>query len=179
MEHLFDQLLTIRHAIAINAGYKNYRDYAHVAKARFSYTVEDIIKFHTVVENEVVPVLKLMNQQMMSEHDLKEFKPWDSKVEKKQKYAPYIDQNDFLFKCEKTLQEIKYEYGLHFNKMVNSGLLDIFNRRKKSPGSYNIPAFEMGASYIFANFIEKSGAYQDVAILHHEFGHALHNYFVT
>lgn len=179
LQNLFEKLLKIRQSIAINAGYKNFRDYAHIAKGRFSYSIEDVIQFHHVVEKEVVPVLQSLNQKIAKSQNLKEFKPWDAKIENNISLSPYKNKNDLMEKCAMTMNAIKPEYGVYFRKMVNSDLLDVFNRKKKSPGAYNIPLFEMGASFIFANFIEEKATHQDIAILHHEFGHALHNYFVN
>ncbi|MEO0340543.1 MAG: M3 family metallopeptidase, partial [Bacteroidota bacterium] len=46
LEDLFDSLLKKRHQIALNAGFKNYRDYAFRSLERFDYTPEDCYAFH-------------------------------------------------------------------------------------------------------------------------------------
>ena len=45
-EELFDSLLGLRHQIAVNAGFKNYRDYKLAAMCRFDYDVRDCEAFH-------------------------------------------------------------------------------------------------------------------------------------
>src|SRR5690606_28549992 len=56
LDELFDQLLKIRHQVALNAGFTNFRDYMFRALGRFDYTVKDCIDFHNAIEQEVVPV---------------------------------------------------------------------------------------------------------------------------
>ena len=45
IEDLYDQMLAIRHQIALNAGFANYRDYVFVAKHRFDYTLRIVRTF--------------------------------------------------------------------------------------------------------------------------------------
>src|SRR4030095_15297926 len=45
-ENFFDQLRKLREQIAVNAGFKNYLEYAFRARGRFDYTPEDCRKFH-------------------------------------------------------------------------------------------------------------------------------------
>lgn len=177
LQNLFDQLIKIRHLIALNAGYRNYRDFAHEAKARFSYTIKDVLNFHRVIEKEVVPFLRELNEEALKAHDFDERKPWDSKIDYQSGTISYKNENELINKCVATMYDIKPEYGQHLKKMANSGLLDLFNRPKKGPGAFNIPLFEIGSSYIFTNFVKDSVKFQNISILHHEFGHALHNYF--
>ena len=40
---VFDEMLRLRQRIARNAGFSNYRDYAHQQKARFDYTPDDCL----------------------------------------------------------------------------------------------------------------------------------------
>lgn len=178
-EKLFSELIQIRQNIASNANFKNYRDYAHAAKGRFSYSIEDVLRFHDVVSSHVGPLLRELNLKLAKSHHLNVLQPWDIKIDETSVMSPYANGEDLFQKCALTLNEIKSEYGNFFRKLDHSKLLDVFHRRKKTPGSYNIPLFEQGASFIFSNFVEKKGTFQDITILHHEFGHALHNHFTT
>ncbi|RZJ75095.1 MAG: M3 family oligoendopeptidase, partial [Flavobacterium sp.] len=55
---LFDELIALRHKVAQNAGFENYRDYMFQALGRFDYTPKDCYDFATAIETEVVPVLR-------------------------------------------------------------------------------------------------------------------------
>ena len=46
MNELYSSLIAKRHQVALNAGYKNYRDYKFVELGRFDYTKEDCFQFH-------------------------------------------------------------------------------------------------------------------------------------
>ncbi|MGZ4042186.1 MAG: M3 family oligoendopeptidase, partial [Bacteroidia bacterium] len=63
LNDLFNKLIGLRHKVAINTGFPNYRDYKHRALGRFDYTVQDCLNFHESVKQHVVPLIK--------EHDLK------------------------------------------------------------------------------------------------------------
>ena len=55
---LFDSLVKLRHTVASNSGFANYRDYMHSALGRFDYSVNDCFSFHEAIENVVVPLCK-------------------------------------------------------------------------------------------------------------------------
>lgn len=174
---LFTELINLRHTIAKNAGFENYRNYAHVAKGRFCYSIEDLFNIHKTIEQEVVPLLGLINCQLATDLKVPQLQPWDMKVENHLPLKPYNNENDLYLKCIDTLNDIRKGYEFYFQELIKSGFIDLFSRPKKSHGSYNIPVFEQGASIIFANFVPNLPSHEDVAILHHEFGHALHNHF--
>src|SRR5215472_4104322 len=45
-DDIFDRLVAVRHQIAVNAGFENYRDYAFKKLGRFDYTPGDCESFH-------------------------------------------------------------------------------------------------------------------------------------
>src|SRR5688572_16922926 len=49
-EEIFEKLVKLRETIAVNAGFKNYLEYAFRAKRRFDYTPDDCRRFHTAIE---------------------------------------------------------------------------------------------------------------------------------
>ena len=49
-----DELVQLRHQIAINAGFENYRDYMFVEKNR-EYSIQDCYDFHENVEKHIIP----------------------------------------------------------------------------------------------------------------------------
>ena len=50
LDDLFDELLAIRHEIALNAGFDNYRDYKFQSLGRFDYTAQDCFDFHESIK---------------------------------------------------------------------------------------------------------------------------------
>ena len=57
LDELFSKLIKIRHQVAKNAGFENFRDYMFKAYGRFDYTPNDCFNFHEAIESEVVPIL--------------------------------------------------------------------------------------------------------------------------
>jgi oligoendopeptidase F len=62
LESLFDTMVKLRHQMAINAGFDNYRDYMFVALGRFDYTKEDCFAFHQSIKKYIVPIVKHFNE---------------------------------------------------------------------------------------------------------------------
>ncbi len=63
LDELFGELIRLRHQVAVNAGFANYRDYMFKAMGRFDYTPQDCFDFHEAVATEVVPLLNELARQ--------------------------------------------------------------------------------------------------------------------
>lgn len=171
---LFDMMKKLRIKQAKNAGFDNYRDYMHQSKGRFSYTPDDIMKFHTAVEKEVIPFLKEQTQRRKKILELDSVRPWDTSVDLDgKKLKPFKTINEFIDKAIEILDKVKSEFGENLAKMRNSDLLDLENRKGKAPGGYNYPLQETGAPFIFMNAV---GVHRNVVTLLHESGHAMHTF---
>ena len=171
---LFDEMKELRIQIAKNTGFDNYRDFMHQAKGRFSYTPEDIMKFHDAVEKEVMPFLREETEKRRKILDLDSVRPWDTAVDLDGKVLkPFDTIDEFVNKGIKILHTIKPEFGIRLNLMKNSEYLDLDNRKGKAPGGYNYPLSETGAPFIFMNAV---GMHQNVVTLLHEAGHAMHTF---
>ena len=53
-----DGLAKRRNQMSANAGFLNYRDFAHRRRGRFDYSPDDCLAFHDAIEQEMVPLLK-------------------------------------------------------------------------------------------------------------------------
>ncbi|MCA9295205.1 MAG: hypothetical protein KC983_01785, partial [Phycisphaerales bacterium] len=62
LDDIFDEMIQVRHQIARNAGFENYRDYIFKAKHRFDYTPADCEAFHRAAETVCVPVMREANR---------------------------------------------------------------------------------------------------------------------
>ncbi len=171
---LFDQMKELRIQQAKNAGFDNYRDFMHQAKGRFSYTPDDIIKFHKAVEEEVMPFLREQTEERRKTLGIESVRPWDTSVDLDGKVLkPFQTIDEFVDKGIRILDKIKPEFGKRLNMMKNSEFLDLENRKGKAPGGYNYPLAETGAPFIFMNAV---GLHQNVVTLLHESGHAMHTF---
>lgn len=172
LSDVYDELKHIRNKESENANFKNYRDYKHLALGRFSYSVEDVLRFHTAVKNVVVPFLKERNEIRKQKLKLDTLRPWDTQVEFDNKVLkPFNTIEEFINKSIKVLSSVDEEFGENLLRMKVSNFLDLENRKGKAPGGYNMPLPEHGSSFIFMNAV---GLNSDVRTLFHESGHSLH-----
>ncbi|MCD4795681.1 MAG: M3 family oligoendopeptidase [Candidatus Cloacimonetes bacterium] len=171
---LFDEMKELRIKQAKNTGFDNYRDYMHQVKGRFSYTPEDLMKFHNAVEKKVIPFLKELNEKRRKILKIDSVCPWDTSVDLDGKVLkPFKTIDDFIDKAIDILYTIKPEFGKRLNMMKNTDFLDLENRKGKAPGGYNYPLQETGAPFIFMNAV---GLHRNVVTLLHESGHAMHTF---
>ena len=174
LEDIFDQMVAKRHQIAVNAGFKNYRDYKFVSLGRFDYTVDDCKEFHNSIEKFVVPIQKKVMQRRkeMMGHDLK---PWDTAVDPLGREAlhPFNDGTDLLEKSIKVLDRLDPFFGDCLRTMEKNSLLDLDSRIGKAPGGYNYPLALTNMPFIFMN---ATSNLRDVETLLHEAGHAIHSF---
>jgi oligoendopeptidase F len=174
LNELFDQLLKLRVEMAHNKNFENYRDYMHKAKGRFSYTPEDLYKFHESVEKVVVPLLREINEKKRAKINLETLRPWDTEASEDGKILkPFESEKELLEKGISALSDVKEKFGSTLKYMAEKEFLDLENRKGKAPGGYNYPLSESGAAFIFMNAV---GVHRDVVTLMHEAGHALHSF---
>jgi oligoendopeptidase F len=172
MDKLFDELRIVREKRATNTGYANFRDFEHQCKGRFSYTPQDLMKFHDAVEQHVVPFVADLYEHRRQALGIDSVRPWDTIVDLDGKVLkPYHDIDELVNKAIGILSRVDAKYGRQLELMKLTGLLDLDNHKGKAPGGYNYPLEEMKASFIFMNAV---GLHDDMTTLMHESGHAMH-----
>ena len=95
---LFDELVKLRHQVALNAGFENYRDYMFQALGRFDYTPKDCYDFAEAIEKEIVPILKEQAEKRKEALALEDLRPWDLDVSTTGKPAlkPFQNGNELI-----------------------------------------------------------------------------------
>ncbi|MBW6514333.1 MAG: M3 family oligoendopeptidase [Candidatus Syntrophosphaera sp.] len=172
LNDLYDELRGVRSQIAANAGFANFRDYKHAEMGRFSYSPDDLYKFHAAVEKVVVPFVKELDAERVKALKLDTLRPWDTAVDLDgRKLQPFETTEEFIGKSVRVLEKVKPAYARQLRLMDNTGLLDLENRKGKAPGGYNTSISNLGSSFIFMNHVKLHG---DVVTLLHESGHAMH-----
>ena len=174
LDALFDELKTIRVQIARNAGFENFRDYTHKSKGRFSYTPEDLMRLHDVVEKIIVPLMEEFNTERKNKLGLDILRPWDFNVEINEKFpSPFATPDELIAKGTETIAQVDPLFGAELENMQANGFIDAENRKGKAPGGYNYSLHEYGSSFIFMHAV---GVRRDVETFVHEAGHAMHNH---
>jgi oligoendopeptidase F len=174
LDDLFDRLIALRHEVAVNAGYANFRDYMFAAMGRFDYKPEDCFAFHNAIQQEVMPLVKAFAEQRKAElgYDLR---PWDMDVDTKNRQAlePFTSGADLLDKTVKCFRKVDEYFAWCIETMDNMGHLDLESRKGKAPGGYNYPMAETNVPFIFMNAASST---RDVETMVHEGGHAVHSF---
>lgn len=175
LEQLFDDLIVLRHKIAVNAGYKNYRDYKFDALGRFDYTKEDCFDFHAAIKEHIVPMVQEIQKEHANKMGKERIKPWDSEVDPdgKEPLVPFKDGKELLNTTKSIFKEIDPFFGDCLQTMDEMKHLDLDSKAGKAPGGYNYPLYEIGVPFIFMN---AASAQRDVVTMIHEGGHAVHSF---
>jgi oligoendopeptidase F len=170
---LFHEMVRIRHALAREAGFDNYRDYAFAAKYRFDYTPQDCMRFHQAVEEAVLPAIRRLRRARRQELGVDTLRPWDLQVHptRASRLVPFTSTDEFLAGTSRIFGEVDPELATFFRRMVDRKLLDLESRQGKAPGGYCTRLPQRGEPFIFMNAV---GVHDDVNTLTHESGHAFH-----
>jgi len=174
LDELFDKLIALRHKVAVNAGFDNFRDYMFAALGRFDYSTDDCFAFHNAIQTEVLPLVKAFNEKRKAElgHDLK---PWDMEVDTKNREAlePFTSGKDLIDRTVKCFRKVDDYFAWCIETMDNMERLDLESRKGKAPGGYNYPMSETSVPFIFMNAASST---RDVETMLHEGGHAVHSF---
>jgi oligoendopeptidase F len=175
---LFDELITMRHQVSLNAGFENYRDYMFQALGRFDYTPKDCYHFAEAIEKEVVPILKEQANKRSEALALEVLKPWDMEVSTTGKPAlkPFSSGDELIDKTIACFNRIDPKLGQMLATMKVNNLFDVESRKGKAPGGYNYPLAETGAPFIFMN---SANTLRDLTTMVHEGGHAVHTFLTA
>jgi oligoendopeptidase F len=175
LDELFTSLIKLRHQVAVNAGFKNFRDYMFKALGRFDYTPEDCFKFHEAIQHEIVPLLNDFAKQRKAALKLDSLRPWDKAVDPEGKEAlkPFTNGKELTEKTIEVFQKLDPFLGQCLAIMKAMGHLDLESRIGKAPGGYNYPLAEIGVPFIFMN---ATSTLRDMVTIMHEGGHAVHNF---
>jgi len=178
LDKLFDHLRALRHKVALNAGFENFRDYMFQALGRFDYTPQDCYAFHEAIEKEIVPILREQAAKRKAALNLPALKPWDTDVDISGKPAlkPFGSGQELIEKSIQCFRNINSYLGERLEIMKDNNLFDVESRKGKAPGGYNYPLSETGAPFIFMN---SANTFRDLTTMVHEGGHAVHTFLTA
>ena len=175
---LFDRMVQVRHALAREAGFASYRDYAFTAKYRFDYGPDDCRRFHDAVEEAVLPAIARLREARQRALGVDTLRPWDLQLQpgRSGRLVPFNDTTEFVAGARRIFGALDPELGNRFGTMDVEALLDLESRQGKAPGGYctRLPFRER--PFIFMNAV---GVHDDVSTLVHEAGHAFHSFLTA
>jgi oligoendopeptidase F len=182
LSDIFDELISIRHKIALNSGFKSYTDYMFRAMHRFDYTVEDCLTFHESIEQVCMPIVKKINSERIASFDLKMLSPWDVNeksgsgpdIAGKNPLRPFDNVDEMVNKLSELFHNMSNDLGTKFDKLVEMDTLDLETRKGKAPGGYQYYLEKSRIPFIFMN---AAGLQGDLETMIHESGHAFHSLY--
>ncbi len=174
IDAIFDKMVGIRHQIARNAGFANFRDFAFKARKRFDYTAEDCHQFAEGVEQHIVPALRRLNEERRAALGVDKLRPWDLSVDPmgRAPLKPFVTGEELFDKSARVFKRMDPALGEMFMTMKSGGCLDLESRKGKAPGGYQSNRDRQRMPFIFMN---AAGVQRDVETMVHEAGHAFHS----
>ena len=175
LNDLFNSLLALRHKVAVNAGFDNYRDYKFRELGRFDYTIDDCFAFHNAVREHIVPLQAKLTQYRRQRLGLDVMRPWDTDAEPAgtRPLQPFHTGAELSDKAVTVFNDLRPFFSSCLQTMQQMKRLDLESRKGKAPGGYNCPLAETGVPFIFMN---AAGTMGDVITMMHEGGHAVHSF---
>lgn len=175
LNELFTKLVKLRHQVAVNAGFRNYRDYKHQSLARFDYTVQDCLNFHEAVKLHAVPLINEHDKKRKEKLQLADYRPWDTAVDEESlpPLKPFANAQELVDRTIECFNKLDPFFGESIDTMQKMNRLDLDSRLGKAPGGYQYPLYETDVPFIFMNSV---GLHRDLVTMVHEGGHAIHSF---
>ncbi len=170
IERTFDEMVRLRHGMAVKMGYKNFIEMGYARMRRSDYNPEMVANFRRQVRELIVPIASKLYERQAKRLGLDDLKIYDEEYKfatgnPKPKDAPA----EIVAHAAKMYRELSPETDSFFRLMQNSNLMDLVNRDGKAPGGYCTFIKNYNVPFIFSNFNGTSG---DIDVLTHEAGHA-------
>jgi hypothetical protein len=83
IDDIYDAMLGLRHRIALNAGFDNFRDFQHRRFKRFDYVPADCMSMHAAIEEHLVPIQRRLDAERARALATSPLRPWDLSVDVK------------------------------------------------------------------------------------------------
>lgn len=175
LDSIFNDLIKGRNEVALNADYKNFRDYAFDMLGRVDYEVQDCFNFHDSIASEISPLVGQFQKNRKEAMGVDVLKPYDTSVDPSGKapLRPFEDAEDLINKSIEVFKRVDPYFGDCLSTMNTMGHLDLASKPGKAPGGYNYPLYEIGVPFIFMNAV---GTQRDMVTMMHEGGHAVHSF---
>ena len=173
---IFEEMIELRHQIAINSGFRSFQEYIFAAMHRFDYTIQDCLEFHDSIEYSCMPLKYNMNLLRKEKLNLAKLRPWDMSVdiEGKKPLKPFNDSEDLVNGCSRIFHSMSEELGNYFDLLEKNDCLDLESRKGKAPGGYQYYLQKSRMPFIFMN---AAGTQRNFETMIHEAGHAFHSFY--
>ena len=170
LDDIFDQLVQLRHNMAVKMGYSSYTEMGYAEMGRVDYGVSEVETFRKQVAEVLVPLASQIIESRKERLGLDDYAYHDeSLMDLQGEISPKGDHDWMMDRAQEMFDEMGEDFSDFFTMMRERGLLDLKSRDGKAGGGYCTIFSDHGAPFIFANF---NGTQGDVRVFTHECGHA-------
>lgn len=170
LDEIFDELVKLRHGMALKLGYKNFIGLGYGRMQRVDYNQTMVEAFRENVRKHLVPLATQLKTQQSKRLSLPALKYYDEGIDFLNGNAkPEGDPDWIVNHATSMYDELSKETGEFFHFMLEHELMDLVNKPNKAGGGYCTYLSSYKAPYIFSNF---NGTSHDIDVLTHEAGHA-------
>ncbi|WP_404331313.1 M3 family oligoendopeptidase [Mesobacillus maritimus] len=173
-DRIYDELVKVRHEIALKLGYGNFVELAYNRLYRTDYNAEMVANFRKQVEKYIVPIASQLKERQQKRIGVDRLTYYDEPFNfQTGNPAPKGSPEWIIENGQKMYDELSPETGRFFSFMVENNLMDLVAKTGKAGGGYCTYVEDYKAPFIFSNFNGTSG---DIDVLTHEAGHAFQVY---
>ena len=180
LSEIYDELIRIRHQIATNAGFDDYRFYIFEAKHRYDYSLDDCLQFNDSIESVCVPLMHQIHGERRTALGVEALRPWDVgeksgggvDIQGRSPLQPFDTVDELISGCSNIFHSMSPELGGMFDMLKERDSLDLESRKGKAPGGYQANLEKTRIPFIFMN---AAGTQGDLMTMVHEAGHAFHS----
>lgn len=177
LDGLFDQLVTIRHRMAVRMGYKNFVELGYYRMGRLCYGPEEVKQFRENVRRDIVPVVARLREEVGKALGVDKLMLYDYDLIFPQgDPAPKGGKEEIFAAAKAMYHSMSQETGAFFDFMLETDAFDVESRKNKWGGGYCTSFMAYHQPFILANFNGTSG---DVDVVTHEAGHAFADYTIA
>lgn len=173
-DRIYDELVKVRHSMALNLGYKNFVQLGYDRMGRTDYNREMVAHFRKHVLDYIVPITVKLKHRQQDRLGISDFKYYDQPLDYKSGNAKPHGNPEWIVRCATNMyNELSPETGEFFNHMVENEMMDLVAKKGKDMGGYCTFIEKYKSPFIFSNF---NGTMGDIEVLTHEAGHAFQAY---
>lgn len=174
LDRIFDDLVKVRHEIAVTLGFDNFVELGYHRMTRTDYTPEMVEIFRRQVEEFIVPLCVELKDRQADRVGLQHLTFYDEGFKFSSGNAnPKGDPQWIIANGKRMYEELSTETAEFISFMLDRNLLDLEAKMGKAGGGYCTYIAEYESPFIFSNF---NGTSADIDVLTHEAGHAFQVY---
>lgn len=169
-EKIYDDLVKVRHQIALKLGYNNFTELGYNRMLRSDYNADMVANYRAEVLKEVVPLAASLIERQAKRIGVAEMTYYDEALKfLSGNPTPKGEPKWIIENGKKMYEELSPETAEFYQYMLDNELMDLETKPGKFPGGYCSYIANYGHPFIFSNFNGTSG---DIDVLTHEAGHA-------